>query len=114
LQNILVMSRDFLYKAAGIKWLFWRLHTCKHSFHCPYFVNASISYAYSCSYRKIINLPLVWLGWLRVILRSTGMRAKDGRYEWKECDAFLKEIAWHHQAVRRRRRTGRSRRSRSL
>jgi hypothetical protein len=29
---------------------------------------------------------------LRVILRSTGMRAKDGRYEWKESDAFLKKL----------------------
>ena len=29
---------------------------------------------------------------LRVILRSTGMRAKDGRYEWKEGDAFLKKL----------------------
>jgi hypothetical protein len=29
---------------------------------------------------------------LRVILRSTGMRAKDGRYEWKEGDAFLKKV----------------------
>lgn len=29
---------------------------------------------------------------LRVILRSTGMRAKEGRYEWKEGDAFLKKL----------------------
>jgi hypothetical protein len=29
---------------------------------------------------------------LRVILRSTGMRAKDGRYEWKEGDVFLKKL----------------------
>jgi hypothetical protein len=29
---------------------------------------------------------------LRIILRSTGMRAKDGRYEWKENDAFLKKL----------------------
>jgi len=29
---------------------------------------------------------------LRVILRSTGMRAKDGKYEWKETDAFLKKL----------------------
>jgi len=29
---------------------------------------------------------------LRVILRSTGMRAKDGRYEWKESDPFLKKL----------------------
>ena len=29
---------------------------------------------------------------LRVILRSTGMRAKDGKYEWKENDAFLKKL----------------------
>lgn len=29
---------------------------------------------------------------LRVILRSTGMRAKDGKYEWKESDPFLKKL----------------------
>lgn len=29
---------------------------------------------------------------LRVILRSTGMRAKDGRYEWKEGDALLAKL----------------------
>jgi len=29
---------------------------------------------------------------LRVILRSTGMRAKDGRYEWKEGDAFIAKL----------------------
>jgi len=29
---------------------------------------------------------------LRVILRSAGMRAKDGRYEWKDGDVFLKKV----------------------
>jgi hypothetical protein len=29
---------------------------------------------------------------LRVILRSTGMRAKDHKYEWKEGDAFLAKL----------------------
>lgn len=29
---------------------------------------------------------------LRVILRSTGMRAKDGKYQWKESDLFLKKL----------------------
>jgi len=37
---------------------------------------------------------------LRAILRSNGMTAKDGRYEWKENDAALDKIA--HMIVEER------------
>lgn len=29
---------------------------------------------------------------LRIILRSTGMRAKQGSYSWKDTDPFLKKL----------------------
>jgi phage antirepressor YoqD-like protein len=43
---------------------------------------------------------------LRAILRSNGMSAKDGRYEWKHDDAVLDKIA--HMIVEERKKAKKS------